>query len=475
MEQVIQIKNLSYRYSNSEKPVLKNINLTVKKGEFILIVGKSGCGKSTLARCLNGLIPHMFDGELEGDVIVFDKNTKEHQIWELARHVSIVFQNPESQFFNLTVEDEVAFGPENFGVPGASIREKVEKSLNQAGISKLRSKYVYKLSDGQKQRVAIAAILSMSPEILVLDEPTSNLDSKGTEEFFKVLEKLKAEGKTIILIEHRTKYAVKHATRVIIMDEGSIVHDGPPQILFETQIRERFGIRNPNWQKESVNSSTLKLYGKPVIKIQNLLYSYGDEFQLKVDNLIFNKGEFVGIMGENGAGKTTLIKLIIGLLRPKRGKIIVNGMDTKSVSKRVKQIGLVLQNPEHQLFMDSVYNEVSFGLVSNNEILKDILRTMDLWELKDNHPHSLSEGQKQRTVIASVLVRMPEVLILDEPTTGMDGYHWKLFINKLIEIRRKYNNLTLILASHDEEMVSQIADRIIIMSRGNIIKDNLCT
>jgi energy-coupling factor transport system ATP-binding protein len=476
MDSLIQIKNLTFRYSNSRKPILKDINLEVKRGEFILIVGKSGCGKSTLARCLNGLIPHLFEGRFQGDVVIYGKNTKEYPIWELARHIGMVFQNPESQLLSLVIEEEVAFGPENFALPREVIEQRVKWALECVDMSGLRTKSVYELSDGQKQKVGIAAGLSLLPEILVFDEPASNLDPESVEEFFKVLEKIKREGKTIILTEHRTKYAARYADRVIIIDEGKIEYDGNPEILFDTQIQKIFGLRNPNWSISRTNSIVLRETNHLLLEIKNLLYSYDDEFKLEIDDMAFYKNESIGIMGSNGSGKSTLIKNIVGLLKPLKGKIVVGGIDVQKLkaSEVARQIGIVLQNSDHQLFMSTVYDEVAFGFKLNNnkdvgEKANKILKMMGLWELKDRHPHSLSEGQKQRTTIASVLAREPDILILDEPTTGMDGYHMNLLINKLNELKAK--GLTLILVSHDEEMLSQISDRIVILSEVKVIKD----
>lgn len=470
MDSLIRMDNLSFRYANSRELALRNISLEIKRGEFILVLGKSGCGKSTLGRCLNGLIPHLFGGELEGEVVVCEKNTRECSIAELSRYIGLVFQNPDSQLLALDIENEVAFAPENFCLPKEVIKKRVDWSLERVGMHNLRTKSVYGLSDGQKQRVAIAASLSLLPEILVLDEPTSNLDEEAAEEFFKLLQSLKREGKTIVLIEHRTKYAAKYATRAVIMEEGKIEYDGKPEPVFEEQIQRRFGIRKPDWQKPPQNYVIPRKASQPLIKISDFRYSYGDGFKLEIGSLTFYKSESIGIMGPNGCGKSTLIKNIVGLLRPLEGKIFLAGVDSQKlkVSEIAGRIGLILQNSDHQLFMSSVYDEVAFGLElngnhnDNREKVKEILKMMGLWEVRNRHPHSLSEGQKQRTALAAVLAREPDVLILDEPTTGMDGHHMDLLIGKLNELKGK--GLTLIIVSHDEEMISKISDRIVVLS-----------
>lgn len=473
-DSVIVIEDLTYTYPNSDQPTLKDVNLEIERGEFVLVVGKSGCGKSTLVRCINGLIPHLFGGEINGRVLVHGKEVGKHPIWKLARHVGMVFQNPTSQLFTLTVENEVAFGPENFGVPREDLERRVDWALECVGMKESRSKSVFELSDGQKQRVAIAANLSMFPNILILDEPTSNLDARGTQELFEVLEDLKRSGKTIVLIEHRIDHAIKCADKVIIMDSGEIKLIDSPSILLKDQVR-KFGIRSPKAGFSLANLSERSDSADPLVKVLNLHYSYGEEFAIENVSTEIYDGEAIGIMGSNGSGKTTLVKCFVGLLKPTRGKVIVDGTDTHKVdvSTLARKVGLVLQNPDHQLFMDTVYNEVSFGLKYQNlpergikERVKDALEMMGLWELRDRHPHSLSEGQKQRVTIASTLVRKPEVLILDEPTSGMDGYHMRMLVDKLNELKK---DLTIVLVSHDAEMISKVCDRVMVLDEGRIV------
>jgi len=480
MSRTIVMETVTYTYPNADEPALENVDLEIKRGEFVLIVGRSGCGKSTLARCLNGLIPHFFEGNLEGKVIVEGKDVREHSVYELAKHVGMVFQNPESQLFTIAVENEVAFGPENFGVPKEDLRKRVNWALECVKMSELRLKPVFELSDGQKQRVAVASNLSMLPNILVLDEPTSNLDPKGSQEVFDILKDLKEKtDKTIVLIEHRTKFASKYADRVIIMDSGEIKYDDSPEILFKHQILENFGIRSPEIKLSPLSSPKLKEEPfDPVIEVKNLHYSYESGFSIQGVNMSVQKGESIGIMGPNGSGKTTLIKHFVGLLKPIKGKVFVCGIDTQNakVSKLAEKVALILQNPNHQLFMNTVYDEVAVSLrterLSKEEIEKrveKVLKIMDLWELKDRHPHSLSEGQKQRLTIASALVKEPNVLVLDEPTSGMDGHHLNLLIDKLNELKRK--GLTLILVSHDLEVISKVCDRTVLLDNGGIIAD----
>ncbi|MGC9516071.1 MAG: ABC transporter ATP-binding protein [Methanomicrobiales archaeon] len=489
MENIIEIKNFYYQYPNQKDYCLQNINLNVKKGEFIFITGKSGCGKSTLARSLNGTIPHIIGGNMEGNISINGKNTLDFKVNDLAADVGFIFQNPESQFFTLKVEDEIAFGPENLSLKKDEIYERIEWALNEVEMSDWRYENVYNLSEGQKQRVAIAANLSLLPEILVLDEPTSNLDPEGAHKLFIILEKLKKQGKTIILIDHRTRYALKSADKVLIMDKGKIVMETGPEILEDATVREEFGIRNPKYVPSTENMADYyhnhedKIKGgeKPVLEIENLNFTHSNGFKLKEISFSLYSGEVLGIVGNNGSGKTTLANLIAGLLKTKDGIINLDGEEFNS--KKLKngyKVGMVLQNPDHQLFMDSVYSEVSFGLeflgLPSSELedhIKNVLESMNLWSLKNRHPHSLSGGEKQRTLISALMVREPDLLILDEPTTGMDGYHMEKLVEMVNNLSK--SGVSIILISHDLEFIEKTCNRYLFMKEGfKTSKDSVC-
>ena len=488
---LISIRNLSYTYPNSSQPALKNVNLDVAKGSCTLIVGQSGCGKSTLARCLNGLIPHLFRGKLEGQLTVEDKDTSTIPVWELANHVGLVFQNTESQLFTLTVEDEVSFGPENFGIPRREIRERVDWALDALDISNLSSCSIFKLSDGQKQRVVIAANLSSLPEILVFDEPTSNLDPKGKQEFIELVKELRGKWKkTIILIDHYLQGMMDCFDSVVIMEDGEIKLTGATDILMDGDIIERFCLRRSSWifsqaisamhvsdSNRKIDHDMLKDTAEPVIFAEGLCFSYGKIPVFKKISFGIEAGEIVGIVGKNGGGKTTLLKLIAGLLKPLSGRIVVSGTDTRNVgvSQLARKAALVLQNPDHQLFASSVYEDVAFSIESTENhfsgrsaIIEEVLREMDLWDLRHHHPHRLSEGQKQRVTIAVALARQPEILVLDEPTTGMDGKHLDMLRAKI----RKLNafGITVVIASHDSELILSLCHRTFLIEYGKMIQ-----
>ena len=479
MTKMIKIENLSYRYPNQTEYCLKNINFEIKKGEFVFVTGKSGCGKSTLAKCLNGTIPHIIGGEIEGNITVNGKNTRDYKVNEIAADIGFVFQNPESQFFTLNVADEVAFGPENLGLEPEDIQRRIRWALEEVEMSNMINENVYNLSEGQKQRVAIAANLSMLPEVLIMDEPTSNLDPQGAQRLFNILDKLKSKGKTIILIDHRTGYALNAADKILIMDDGEIIKECNPELLENPQIRRKFGIRNPKHVHEHITSDSNKKNSK-ILEIKDLTFEHSNGFKLQDISLDLNYGQVLGVVGNNGSGKTTLASLIAGLLKTKNGKIKIYSSKKDKDYGRNYKVGMVLQNPDHQLFMDSVFNELAFGLeemgLGPEDIqkqIKNVLVSMNLWQLRNRHPHSLSGGEKQRTLISALMTRKPDLLILDEPTTGMDGYHMDKLVNEIKNLSA--SGVSIILISHDMEFMDKSCDKLIYMENGRLsTKKSVC-
>lgn len=467
------IDNLNYKYPHQEEHALKDINLTVNKGEFVFITGKSGCGKSTLARCINGILPKILGGEISGKIIINEKNISNLEVSDLAGDLGFIFQNPESQFFTLKVEDEVAFGPENLNLGKEDIKKRVKWALEEVEMVYKKNENVFNLSEGQKQRIAIAANLSLFPKILVLDEPTSNLDPPSAFKLFQILKRLKEMGKTIILIDHRTQYGLELADRVLIMDNGHISLDSDIKILNDKKIRERYGIRNPNVLIKDFKDDRFlsNLENEDVVlNVTNLNYTYSDGFFIDNINFSLKRGHSLGIIGSNGSGKTTIAKILAGLIKPDKGQIEFKSTNSKS---RLN-IGLIFQNPDHQLFMDSVYSELTFGIDKFNineyrlkERTSDVLESMNLKEMYKRHPHSLSGGEKQRTIISAFLVREPHVLILDEPTTGMDYYHMQKLVKEIRKIQKK--GISIILISHDLEFLQYATDEVMVVSDGNII------
>lgn len=444
----VSFEDVSYTYPNQKQHAIRDVDLRIKRGESVFITGRSGSGKSTLARLITAVVPSIMGGDLKGTVMVNGRDTSDLQVRELAADVGYVFQNPESQFFTLNVNDEVSLGPGNLELP--DIDERVREALRLVGLEHKRYESVFRLSDGEKQRVAIASQLSMSPEILLMDEPTSSLDRKATDDFFDVLQRM--GDRTLILIDHRTYRVPDVFDRVIVMDEGSLVEDTDTDALMDPDFRDKYGLRSPH-VRFSFRSTERR--GKPVLRVSDLSYTHGDGFSLTGIKLELREGEVLGLTGPNGSGKTTLARLISGLLKPDSGFIEADA-----------GTGLVMQDPDHQLFMDTVEGELTFGVDDyRSRDLEGVLRTMNLHHLRERHPHSLSGGEKQRTVISAYIFRKPGVLVLDEPTTGMDLDNMKRLARWIGKLRAE--GISLIVISHDLEFLEMVADNLVSMDNGN--------
>lgn len=511
---MIKFDSLTFTYADADRPCLKDVSLTIKDGEFVLVTGPSGSGKSSLCRCLNGLIPHFHGGTIMGGVEVQGLDVAKHATKELATIVGMVFQDPENQLVAMDVEREIAFGLENLGISRKVIAKRLEESLDTLGISHLRYRQVHDLSGGEKQKVVIASVLALHPEILVLDEPTSELDPKGAEEVLSIIARLNDElGITVILIEHRLDRVVHLVDRMIVMDQGSILADGEPRrILGDERITDAGvgippiaklvqGLRRRGVPFEEVpltvkegraklgalfkdlqlvdSSNGARAKGKPRIGIERLWYTYPDgPTALKDVSLEISSGEFVAIMGRNASGKTTLVKHINGLVKPTKGKVKLDGRDTKgaTVAQMARSVGFVLQNPNDHLFADTVEDECVFTLKNlgyrGGEVkvkIDEMLEMFGLARYRREYPRSLSGGERQRVALASVLVARPEVLILDEPTRGMEDRLKRDLMAFLDEYRKGGN--TVIIVTHDVEMAAEHADRVILMSEGRVVVD----
>jgi len=511
---LIKLQNLTFTYAGSPEPVLKEINLTITDGEFVLLSGSSGSGKSSLVRCLNGLIPHFYGGQVRGTVEVEGLVTTNHALAQLATLVGLVFQDPENQLVTTDVEREIAFGLENLGLPRAEISKRLEEALDTVGISSLRCRSLHELSGGEKQKVAIASVLALKPQILVLDEPTSELDPQGAEDVLGIISRLNDElGLTVILVEHRLDRVIHLVDRLIVLDQGRIVADGQPSKIMRAEYEklDNIGFGFPPLvflaQKliktgHQVNGLPLtvkqarttleaffravesppprvnkKPYGIPVIEVEKLWFSYHKEpMVLKGIDLRLYQGEFIAVMGRNASGKTTLVKHFNGLLKPGKGKVLVNGQDIKktTVAELARQVGYVFQNPNDHLFADTVEEEIAFTLKSLGfeniaSRVNNALQRFNLAPYKKQYPRFLSGGEKQRVALASVLVAEPKVLILDEPTRGMDNALKTSLMQFLKEYRQQGH--TVIVVTHDVEMAAAHAERIILLSEGKVVVD----
>lgn len=514
MPPIVELEGVTYTYPNMDEPALIGVDLHVEEGEFILLTGPSGCGKTTLCRCLNGLIPHFYSGELMGEVRILGLSTKEHLPSELARYVGLIFQNPDNQIFSLTVEKEVAFGLENLGVERGEMRKRVDWALDVVGLTHLRNRMTNELSGGEKQRLAIASILAMRPRIMVLDEPTSFLDPKGAESLFTILEMLNRDHEmTILLIEHRVDLAVRYVERVIVMDRGLILVDSPPEEAFTSPKTKAVGVAIPRILELSERlmrrgiplkmtpltsealleelsgrlrnnrragaTASMTTESESIIEVMGISYTYPNGFKaLEEVSLEIGRGEFVAIMGENGAGKTTLVKHFVGLLKPNEGRVLIDGLDTShaSVASLARKVGLVFQNPDDQLFAESVKEEIAFALrnfgYGDEVIAKRVnwaLHLLDIERYRESSPFTLSGGERKRVALASILAWDPDVFVLDEPTIGQDYAQKERLRHFLMQLRSQ--GKTTIIVTHDVEFVAECGPRVVLMAEGRIIAD----
>ena len=445
---MIKCKNITFSYSNTDEKALENVNLNIAQGKCVVLCGKSGCGKTTLTRIINGLIPSYYTGDLIGDCFV-DGNTYT-DVSEFVGLVGSVFQNPRTQYFNSNTTEELAFPCENKGMNREDILARIDVVSKEFGIEDLLDRSIFQLSGGQKQKLALAAAMMLDPKILVLDEPSSNLDYDSIEEMTLLLKKLKEQGKTIIVSEHRLYWLRDVADEYILLNHKKICSWSREEFLkLDVETRKKHGLRTSDIASIHLNQENHVQY--PILQCKNLKIGY--DYPLATINLSIQKGEIVGVMGHNGFGKTTLIKTLCGLLKPLGGEIIYQE------SKKLKKHSfLVMQDVNYQLFADSVKDEVLLG-AKYPEKLDEVLSLLSLKELEDRHPVSLSGGQKQRVTIAAALLSGKELLYLDEPTSGLDYYHMEM-VGKLLNKVRE-NGQTVIVVTHDEEFASKWCDRII--------------
>ena len=512
---MIKIDNLVFRYAESVENVIDNVSINIKKGSFTAVLGHNGSGKSTLAKHTNAiLLP------LGGTVYVEDMDTKdENLLIKIRQTVGMVFQNPDNQIVATVVEDDVAFAPENIGVPPKEIRERVDQSLKAVGMGKFYKEAPHLLSGGQKQRIAIAGVLAMRPKYIVLDEPTAMLDPVGRREVLSTLKKLNREqGMTVVLITHNMDEAVL-ADRVIVMDNGHIEMDGTPKDVFAQverikqlgldvpQVTElmfslkQAGLNVPSnvltieeaeavlkglVNKGAKNEISVHTHSEetPAIEVDNMShdYSVGGPYEKKALSditMYIPKGKIIGIIGHTGSGKSTLVQHFNGLLKPSKGTVKVDGTDIADKKTSMKEIrskvGVVFQYPEHQLFEETVKEDIAFGPknlgLSKEEIERRVVEaanSVGISEKKyEKSPFDLSGGQKRRVAIAGVLAMEPDVLILDEPTAGLDPKGRRDILN-LIKKMHKEKGITIIIVSHGMEDIANTVDLLYVLNEGTI-------
>ena len=458
---MINVTNVSYQYNVKDSKALDNVSFTIQQGECIVLCGKSGCGKTTLTRVLNGLIPHFEHGQLHGHCSIENIDSSNSKIEDYVLKVGSVFQNPKTQYFNTNTKAELAFPCENIGMDPDDILKKIEECAKFFNISYLIDKNIFHLSGGEKQKVAFGASMMLDHKILVLDEVTSNLDSKTIIEIIKLIHYIKQQNVTIILAEHRLAWTVDFCDKYFYMVDGHIEHIYTKEefIQLNDSQLQTMGLRSIDLQpyKDIIQQKENIPCTNPYLSIYDLDIGYSkDKIVRHIDAFQIQKGEILGLMGNNGIGKSTLIKTLCGLMRPINGEILIDHHSIKP-KKLISFSYLVMQDVNYQLFSDSVEEEILLNCT--NENYESILESLNLTELKDRHPMSLSGGQKQRVVIASALCSNKDIIYLDEPTSGLDRYHMEK-VGQLLNDLKKMNKAVVVI-THDEELAASVCDRIV--------------
>lgn len=448
---VINIKDVSFKYDNMPSYALRNISLNMAEGEVVLLCGESGCGKTTLARLINGLIPHYYEGSLTGSVTVNGLNVVKSELYETARHVGSVFQNPRSQFFCVDTTSEIAFGCENMGTDTPTVLSRIREAADDMRIRDLLGRNIFKLSGGEKQKVACASVSAMHPEVIVLDEPTSNLDTAAIESLRHMLRIWKFRKKTIIIAEHRLHWLADICDRAVYMKDGEIVRDLPMNafIALGPEKLSTYGLRP--FSPAQIAYSSPEYSQGDMLELRDYTYAYDNKkTALDIQSLTLPRNHIIAVIGRNGDGKTTFSKCLCGLMRGFKGKIVMDGIPYGRKAM-LKKSYMVMQDVNHQLFCESVAEEVRLGMSADNK--KDvsaILSQLGLEEYTDRHPVSLSGGQKQRVAVASALLANKEIIVFDEPTSGLDYAHMKATAEL---IRMLLGKRSVFIVTHDPELI----------------------
>jgi len=477
----IRAEELRYAYRKGGAPwVLNGIDLAVRPDAYLLVAGASGSGKSTLCRTFNGLIPHFYGGVLEGRVVVGGRDTAGLSVGALFGQVGMVFQNPEAQLFNRTVEGEIAFGLESLGLPRRTMKARIGAVSRAMGISDLLNRDPHSLSGGEQQLTCLAAILALAPTAVVLDEPYASLDPANVWRVRKALRDIHGRGTGVIVAEHRMGYTAPDAGRMVVIDNGRVVLDGPPSRLLTPIATETFGLTGGSDLAVAASAASSAVSpsvsaAETVLAAEDLSHAMDGGPILKNIHFSLRKGECAALLGANGAGKTTLLKHFNGLLRPTGGRLVFNGRDIRDlpVSRLARQVGMAFQNPSSQFFKLSVKEEILAGpraLECVDEAWIDrLIRLFRLEPLLERPPFRLSGGEKKRVAFAAALAAQPEVLALDEPTAGQDGHFRKALGGFLSDLRSL--GRSVVFATHDLAFAARNARRWVVMGEGGILAD----
>ena len=498
IEDIIEIKNVSFKYKGSEEGLLKDVSLSIKRGETVLLTGASGSGKTTIIRLINGLIPHYYQGELSGDVVVAGKDIRTTELYDLAGTVGTVFQNPRSQFFSVDTDGEIAFGPENVGLDPKEIKKRSSTISREMKLEPLLGRSLFELSGGEKQKIACASVSALMPDVILLDEPSSNLDWNAMEDLKESIARWKAEGKTVVISEHRLWYLKALVDRIIYMNKGKIEHEWSRNefAAFDENEVKRLKLRPVKLEENFIeNFRNGRLSGHNVVDrdsqkddivLKDFYFSYdqkpyfffkhklsaedGDMLSLNIPRLALPKGKVIAVTGRNGAGKSTFLRCVCGLEKDCKG-VIEEDQHVYKGRKRLKLSYMVMQDVNHQLFTDSVESEVLLSMVKEDTARCDeILSELGILEYKDKHPMALSGGQKQRVAIASAIGAEAKLLLFDEPTSGLDFAHMEKVGELLKDLAE--SGKTVLVSTHDPELIDKCCDYVLCIDRGKIIADD---
>ena len=515
-EPVIEFKDFSFRYKTQTEFTLNQIDLTIYRGEKVLILGPSGSGKSTLANCINGLIPFSFKGEIKGSCKIAGQETSSTSIFSLSEHVGTVLQDSDAQFVGLSVGEDIAFTLENISMPRKEMLPRVEAAAELVGMNEFLTHVPYNLSGGQKQKVSLAGVMHGEVEILVFDEPLAALDPSMGMIAVELIDQIhSSQNKTIIIIEHRLEDVLyRSVDRIVLVNEGRIVLDTTPDELLRSDSLKEHGIREPlyitalkhagcnlsdNAHLSSIAELDIEKYKDKILKhlnkktkkyevkrehkileVSNIDFCYGENQVLKDVSFDIYEGEKIALIGKNGAGKSTMAKILCGIIRPKQGTVLLENENylKYSIKELGNKIGYVMQNPNQMLVKDIVKEEVELALSLNQfdanlmeERVTSTLQMCGLYSMRNWPIAVLSYGQRKRVTVASILALQPSMIILDEPTAGQDYKHYNEVMSFLDELNREYG-ITIIFITHDMHLAIEYTDRAIVFADGELIADD---
>ena len=475
---MISFQNFSFRYEESKDFTLRGIDMTVQTGEFVLLTGRSGCGKTTLIRSLNGLIPHFYPGEIQGDLVMDGRSLLEMKPSQLAGQVGTVFQDPRSQFFMTDTTRELAFGCENMGLPREETIDRIAKAAKDLELADYLNRSIFALSSGEKQQIAVGSVYALSPKVYIFDEPSANLDYAATKRLAEIMGKLKRDGYTIFVVEHRFYYLRDLIDRVFLIQNGKIEQEFTREQFcsLPEETRISYGLRTayPERDAEHYQKKERRPMGKHLLRVQGLSFAYPKEQEV-FWNVSFeaHAGDVIGILGHNGAGKTTLLSILTGLLKQRNGEITFDGRKLTPRQRRALSY-LVMQDTDYQLFASSVEEELSLGIREDcKEKVDAALEALELSEYREQHPAALSGGQKQRVTIGAAIVKDSPVIYFDEPTSGLD-YDSMVRVSRLIE-QLSASGVIVFVVSHDFEFIVRTCTEVVQLDDQGAVQNHRLT